>query len=128
MSWTIKPSVGNVLVKPLQEEEITDSGLILVTHIEKETYIAEVVNLCDPYEATSGDRSIQRGGPIYALGELVIIGKYNGRDIKIRQSPSQPHEKFIIIRESDILGILQEVQNGGNESAAIAADVSSAGE
>lgn len=114
-AWRIKPSLGNILVLPLQDEEITHAGIILVSHVEKETHIAEVVGLCDPYEALAGDRTLAKAGPIYALGQLVIIGKYNGRDIKIRQHASRPHTKYIIIRETDILGILEETGDDSDE-------------
>jgi chaperonin GroES len=101
-TWRIKPSLGNVLVKPQKEELVTPTGLVMVSFVEKETHICEVVEVCDPYEAVATDRSIQRGGPIYPLGTLVIIGKYNGREIKLDR------EKFILIRESDVLGTLEE--------------------
>lgn len=99
--WRIQPSLGNVLVKPQTEDELTPTGLYLVHAVEKETHVAEVVEVCDPYESVASDRSIQQGGPIYPLGTLVIIGKYNGREIKMDR------EKFILIRESDILGTLE---------------------
>jgi len=106
--WFIHPALGNIVVRPQEEEERTASGLWLVAPaIEQETHIAEVVAVCDPYDAAISDRSISRAGPIYQLGDLVIIGKYNGRDIKIRDSRTEPVERFIIIRESDVLGLLK---------------------
>lgn len=116
--WYIKPALGNIVVEPQSEEERTAAGLWLVgPAVETETHIAEVVEVCDEYEAVASDRSISRGGPIYSVGDLVIIGKYNGRDIKIRDDRTQPEKRFIIIRESDILGLLlhRAQTNGVNE-------------
>lgn len=108
MPWRLKPALGNILVEPLKDEEITASGLFIVHQVEKETHIALVVDVCDPYEATADDRSVQRAGPTYHVDQLVIIGKYNGRQIKIRQEAGKVHEEYIIIRESDVLGTLEE--------------------
>lgn len=109
MKWKLKPAIGNVVVEPQGEEEITKAGLILPSgSLERETHIAEVVAVCDPYEATAADRTLARAGPIYSLGQLVIIGKYNGRDIKLREDASRPPVRYIIIRETDILGTLEE--------------------
>lgn len=109
MTWTIKPSIGNVLVQPQKEESLTRSGIILVAPaVEKESHIAEVVGVCEPYSSAVTDKGTVQDGPIYSIGTLVIIGKYNGRNIKIRQRPGEPHEEYIIIRESDVLGTLEE--------------------
>lgn len=107
-TWRIKPSLGNVLVEP--QTEASQQGTIhLVSFIEKETHICEVIETCDPYEAVASDRSIQQGGPIYPVGTLVIIGKYNGREIKWNESHPDVKERkrYILIRESDILATLE---------------------
>lgn len=103
--WSIKPSIGNVVVVPQTEDEVTAAGIILIAPaVERESHIAEVVAICDPYPATGFD---PRHGPMWQIGQLVIIGKYNGREIKFRQDRTKPEERYIIIRESDILGLLE---------------------
>src|SRR5882757_6038299 len=81
--WRIKPALGNILVKPLEDddEKRTKAGLILIAPIvEKDTHVCEVAEVCDAYSSALDDRSIARDGPIYSVGEIVIIGKYNRRD------------------------------------------------
>lgn len=101
--WRLRPTLGNVLVRPQTEEQVTASGLHLVSysHIEKETHVAEVVEVCEPYTAAASDRSIMQAGPVFPVGTLVVIGKYNGREVKIDR------DKFILLRESDVLATLE---------------------
>lgn len=105
--WTIKPALGSVLVKPLNDETVTKSGLIIIGATERETHVCEIVELCDPYESAVDDRTFQRAGPIHALGAIVLIGKYNGRDVVLTNSEGK-RDRYIIIRESDVLGTLEE--------------------
>lgn len=100
--WTVKPAIGSVLVKPMPESEMTEGGLYLVSAVEKETNICEVVDVCEPYETDARTSGYARVGPIHSIGDLVVVGKYNGRDLILDR------QRFIIIRESDVLGKLIE--------------------
>ena len=95
------------MVVPVQEEERSNQGLIIVGVVEKETHICSIEEESPPYSSVASDRSIIQDGPAYRRGQLVIVGKYNGRDLSVRQADGRT-KKFIIIRETDILGILKQ--------------------
>lgn len=109
MTWLLKPAPGSILVQAQKDEEKTTGGLILVAPaVERETHIAEVIEVCDPYQTQT------TSGPSYRIGQLVVVGKYNGREISIRHNADQPESKYTLIRETDVLGVLTEVADDTN--------------
>jgi chaperonin GroES len=100
-NW-IKPALGRVCLQPLPAEERTESGIWLVNNKEQVGQACRVVEVCEPYGAGSDDQDSVPEGPIWKVGQAVLIGKYNGVDVELGR------EKFILLRESDVIGELQE--------------------
>lgn len=93
---TIKPLADRVVTKLTPAEETTKSGIILTSASKEKPQIAEVVAV--------GPGGVVDGNEIemyIKVGDKVIISKYAGNEVKI------DGEEFIIVRQSDILAIVE---------------------
>ena len=84
----LKPLADRVIVKLVEMEEKTKSGLVLPTSAQQKSEIAEVVAV------GPGTHDVAM---TLNLGDKVICSKYAGTEIKYEG------EEYIIIKESDIL-------------------------
>ncbi len=93
---TFRPLHDRVLVKRIEAEEKTKSGLIIPDTAKEKPMEGEVVSV------GSGIR--QENGTITPLdvkaGDRVLFGKWSGTEIKLE------NQDFIVMKESDIMGIL----------------------
>ncbi len=93
----IKPLGDRVVVKPLPAEEKTASGLFIPDTAKEKPQRGTVVAV--------GPGRVENGTKIEMSvkeGDTVLYGKYAGTEIRLGD------EEYLIMRESDILGILQE--------------------
>lgn len=91
----LKPLADRVVVKQLEAEETTRSGIILTGAAKEKPQEAEVVAV--------GPGGIVDGKEIkmeVQIGDKVIYSKYSGTDVKI------DNDEYIIVRQSDILAIV----------------------
>jgi chaperonin GroES len=92
----IKPLADRVLVKPLDEKEVTKGGIIIPDTAKEKPQEAEVVAL--------GTGKRDDDGKLIEFtvkaGDKVLISKYGGTEVKVEG------ESYLIMREDDILGIL----------------------
>lgn len=94
---TIKPLVDKVVVKKLQAEETTKSGIILSSGAQQKPQIAEIIAV--------GPGGIVDGNEIkmeVKVGEKVIIRDYAGTNVKL------DGEEYIIVRQDDIAAIVED--------------------
>lgn len=91
----IKPLGDRVLVKPLEKDEKTKSGIVLPETAKEKPQEGEVV-------AVGAGKWIEgKQVPLdVKVGDKVIYGKYGGDEIKIDDV------EYKILREEDILGII----------------------
>ena len=94
----LKPIHDHIVVKPITEDEITKSGIVLPDTIDKEKpEKGEVVAV--------GSGKLLDNGQIAAMsvkvGDKVMFKKYSPDEIKV------DGVEYLIISESDILGILE---------------------
>jgi chaperonin GroES len=97
MALNLKPLGSRVVVEPIEQEEVTASGIIL-PETAKEKPQKGVVLAAGP-----GDRD-DKGNRIamdVAVNDTVLFAKYGGTEIKL------DGKKYLILRESDILAILE---------------------
>ena len=93
---TIKPLADKVVVKKLQAEETTKSGIILSSGAQQKPQIAEIIAV--------GPGGVVEGNEIkmeVQVGQKVIIRDYAGTTVKI------DGEEVIIVRQEDILAIVE---------------------
>ena len=93
---TIKPLADRVLIKLLEAEEKTASGIILPDAAKEKPQVAEVVavgpgGMVDGKEVTMTVK----------VGDKVITSKYSGTQVKI------DGEEVTIVRQNDILAIVE---------------------
>lgn len=92
----LKPLGDRVVVKQLEAEETTKSGIILTGAAKEKPQEAEVVAV--------GPGGIVDGKEVkmeVAVGNKVIYSKYSGTDVKLND------DEYIIVRQSDILAIVE---------------------
>lgn len=90
----IKPLGDRVVLKKVEAEEKTSSGIILTGAAKEAPQFAEVVAVGS---GTVDGKSIEME---VQVGDKVIYSKYAGTDVKIE------NEEFIVIKQDDIVGIL----------------------
>ena len=93
---TLKPLADRVVVKLVEIEETTNSGIILAPSAQEKPQIAEVIAV--------GPGGIVDGKEVemyVKVGDKVITGKYAGTEVKLNK------EEYTIVRQSDILAIVE---------------------
>lgn len=98
MSLKVKPLADRLLVKPLENEEITPSGIVLPETAKEKPQKGEVLAAGPGSRNEKGERQAMD----VKVGDHVLFAKYGGTEIKI------DGEKHLILRESDVLAIIEE--------------------
>ncbi len=93
----VKPLEDRILVKPIEPEGKTSSGIFLPESAKEKPMQGKVV-------ATGPGRMLDNGErvkPGVKKGDTVVYGKYAGTEIEIKNAP------HIIVRESELLGVIE---------------------
>jgi chaperonin GroES len=93
----IRPLNDRLLVKRLKEEEMTAGGIIIPDSAKEKPAEGEVVAVGPGKAADNGERIAMQ----VKEGDMVLFSKYGGTDVKL------DGEDFLIMREDDILGIVE---------------------
>ncbi len=93
MAVKLEPLGDRLVVKPIQKEEITKSGLVIPDTAKEKPQEGEVLAV-GPGRLTDDGERIPMD---VKVGDIVIYAKYGGSEIKI------DNEELIILRESDVL-------------------------
>lgn len=93
----IRPLQDRILVQRLEGEEKTAGGIIIPDAAKEKPQEGKVVAV--------GNGKLLDNGTIYKLdvktGDRILFSKYAGSEVKISG------EEYIIMREDDILGVLE---------------------
>ncbi len=92
----LKPLLDRVLIKMIENEETTKSGIILSGASKEKPQIAEVLEV--------GEGGVVDGKEIKMYikkGQRVIVSKYSGTEVKYEG------DEYIIVKQSDILAIVE---------------------
>ena len=92
---TIKPLADRVVVKAVEAEEKTTSGIILTPSAQEKPQIVEVVAV-GPGGMVDGKEVVMT----VKVGDRVITSKYTGTEVKC------DGVEYTIVRQSDILAIV----------------------
>jgi len=92
----IKPLGDRVVIKMLEIEETTKSGIVLPGSAKEKPQIAEIVAV--------GPGGVVDGKEVkmeVKVGDKVLISKYAGTEVKL------DNQEYTILRQSDILAIVE---------------------
>ena len=92
----IRPLAEMVVLKMAEAEETTTSGIILAGTAKEKPQMAEVIAV-GPGGMVDGKEVKME----LKVGEKVIARKYAGTEIKL------DGEEYIVLRQSDVLGIVE---------------------
>ncbi len=93
---TIKPLADRVVIKMVEAEETTKSGIILAGNAKEKPQIAEVISV--------GPGGMVDGKEVKMYlkeGQKVLMSQYAGTNVKF------DGQEYIILRQSDILAIVE---------------------
>ena len=93
---TIKPLADRVVIKAVEAEETTKSGIILAGSAKEKPQVATVVAV-GPGGLVDG-KEVEM---IVKVGDKVLTSKYAGTEVKV------DGEECTIVRQSDILAIVE---------------------
>lgn len=92
----LKPLADRVIIKQVEAEETTKSGIILTSSAQEKPQVYEVLEV--------GPGGLVDGNEVKMVvkkGDRVITGKYSGTEVKI------DGVEMTIVRQSDILAIVE---------------------
>ena len=92
----IKPLADRVLIKMIEAEETTKSGIILTSGSQEKPQIAKVIAV--------GPGKLEDGKEVKMYikeGDKVIINKYSGTEVKYEGT------EYTIVKQDDILAIVE---------------------
>ena len=95
-STQVRPLEDRVIVKPLEAETKTASGIFLPESAKERPMQGKVVATGPGKMLDNG----QRQQMLVKKGDTVVFGKYAGTEVEIK------NVKHIIVRESELLGVL----------------------
>lgn len=92
----VKPLEDRVLVKPVEAETRTQSGIYLPESSKEKPIQGKVVALGPGKLMDNG----QRAALSVKKGDTVVYGKYAGTEVEVKG------EKHLILRETELLGVI----------------------
>ena len=92
----LEPLADRVILKMVEAEETTKSGIILTTSAQEKPQVA-VVLAVGPGGLVDG-KEVKM---VVSVGDKVIIGKYAGTEVKM------DGEECLVVRQSDILALVK---------------------
>jgi chaperonin GroES len=98
MPASIQPLYDRVLVKRLENEQMSAGGIIIPDTAQEKTQMGAVV--------AAGQGKLMNDGSVRALmvkaGEKVVFGKYAGTEIKVGS------DEFVVLREDELLAVVNQ--------------------
>jgi chaperonin GroES len=90
----LKPLGDRLIVKAIEEEETTASGIVLPETAKEKPQRGEVIAVGDGAWDEDGEKRIPLD---VATGDTVLYSKYGGTEVKV------DGEDLLVLRESDVL-------------------------
>ena len=93
----IRPLSDRILVKRIKEEDKTKGGIIIPDTAKEKPQEGKVVEV-GKGKMTAGGKLV---APDVKAGDQILFGKYSGSEVRLED------EEHLILREDDILGVLE---------------------
>lgn len=95
--FSLKPLDDRIVVKAIEEEETTASGLVIPDTAKEKPQEGKVI--------AAGNGKVTEEGKKISLdvktGDRILFGKYSGSEVKLDD------KEYLIMREEDVLAILE---------------------
>lgn len=98
MALNLKPLGSRLVVEPIEQEDVTASGIVLPETAKEKPQKGKVLSM-GPGDRDEDGKRIPMD---VKVGNTVLYAKYSGTEIKIEQT------KLLIIKESDVLAIVED--------------------
>ena len=96
----LRPLSDRIVVKPIEREAKTASGIILPESAREKPQEGEVIAVGPGARNDKGEHM-----PLdIQVGDTVLYAKYAGTEVKLNGN----EEKLLILRENDILAVVEE--------------------
>lgn len=92
----IKPLCDRVVIKMLETEETTKSGIVLPGSAKEKPQVAEIMAV-GPGGIVDGKEVVME----VKVGDKVLISRYAGTEVKL------DNEEYTILKQSDVLAIVE---------------------
>ncbi len=92
----LKPLADRVVIKSLETEKTTKSGIVLTSSAQEKPQMAEIIAV--------GPGGVVEGKEVTMyvhVGDKVIYSKYAGTEVKL------DGEEYIVVRQNDILAVVE---------------------
>ena len=93
----VRPLEDRVLIKPVEPETMTKSGIYLPESAKEKPMQGKVVAMGPGKLLDNGERV----KPGVKKGDVVVYGKYSGTEVEIKNAT------HLILRESELLGVIE---------------------
>jgi len=93
----LKPLEDRVIVKPIENESKTASGIYLPESAKEKPVRGQVIAIGPGKRLDNGKRAEMS----VKVGSTVVYGKYAGTEVEIK------NVKHLILRESELLGVIE---------------------
>lgn len=91
----IRPLGDRVVMKQVEAEEKTKSGIILTTNMKEKPSIFEILVVGDGMNADGTESKM-----ILKVGDKVVCNKFAGMTVKLEE------EEYVIVRQGDVLAVI----------------------
>ncbi len=95
----IKPLFDYVLIKPLEGETKTPSGIVLPDTAKEKPQIGEVMAVGTGDSCCDDDKKCQK--MVVKVGDKVLYKKWGGNEVKVGM------EEWLLIEQKDIMAIVE---------------------
>ena len=96
MSLSLKPLGDRIIVKPIEQDDVTVGGIMLPDTAKEKPQKGEILAAGPGARNDAGERVEMD----VKVGDTVLYAKYAGTEIKLEG------DKVLVLRESDILAIV----------------------
>lgn len=93
----IKPLFDFVLVKPLQQDQMTPSGIVLPDSVKEKPQVGEIMAVGPGGVNEKGEKTTILVKP----GQKVLYKKWGGNEVKVG------NEEWLLIEQKDIMAVVE---------------------
>ena len=103
----IRPLYDRIVVKRIEEQETTRSGIVIPDSAKEKPQEGEVI-------AVGRGKRLEDGKLVAVdvkVGDRILFGKYTGNEITLQGN------EYIIMREDDVLGVLDATPKAAKQAS-----------